>query len=271
MSDTAFKFDEENTLPLVLEYQKTRCEIVLAKILDKCDDMIRRKIFSSSVWQFMELEEIVSLIKTKIWRGLPLYKPSRAPLFSFLTNVIQNKIKQIQIDTAKAPRQPSIDDEEFLWDHPSESKEAHGIDDISDRMMRAQTICTDACEVEAQRWLVKSFIASEFNIKRHVAANAMASVYNVPCSRSRELHDYTLLEVRRALLTHAKPPDIKPSDLIKTRQKTLRKYSIFLTKSEFNRLAFLMKNLSVTLIDNVYHVINGYPDSRPLFPDYCRS
>src|SRR6266446_563014 len=265
MRDAKKVFSEKDTLPLVLEWQDTKSDRVLEKIFESCDNLIRALIFSRGIYQYMEIDEILSLIRFKIWRGLHLYSAVRGSLHNFLTRVIHNRITQIQIDTKKVIKHESLNDEEGEYAASTYPEDNHGIEDLSHRIMKVQTICTDERELEAQRWLVKSFIKSEFDIRRHHAANAMTRVYGINKSRSRELHDYTLLEIRRCLVESIRIPHVELDQLCGTRQKALAKYWYILGEDEFDEIVFLMKNLSSSLVSDVFHVLYGFPGARLLF------
>jgi len=50
-----------------------------------------------------------------------------------------------------------------------------------------------------QDWFVASFCEDRFSQRRHQCANAAMTVYGLSHSRSRELYDLIMLEVRRAM------------------------------------------------------------------------
>lgn len=258
-------FDEQLTKELVKNWQHIKSDLILEQIFKQTDRLLRALIFARGIYQYMELQEIISMIQTKIWRGLHLFDPERGTLHNFLTRVIHNRISQAQIDTSKNTRHASMDDEDCL-DVPHDNDEnCFGMEDLVWRIYQVRTTCTDEMELEAQRWLVKSFVDSSFTIRRHHAANAMSTVYGIDRVRSRQLHDYTLLEVRRAILDGVVPPDVDPEKLKGTRQKALRKYYDLMTPEDFSKLCFLMKNISSSVVGNVWDVLDGFPDSKPLF------
>jgi hypothetical protein len=266
-ADNKFHFDEDTILPLVLKWQETKEECLLKEIFKKSDCMIRALVFSRGIYQYMEINEIISLIHIKIWRGLHLYTPLRGRLYSFLVRVIHNRITQAQLDTKKVVHHESLDSEEMENAAKYEDDDGAGMEELEHKIMKVKTICTDPKELEAQRWLVKSLISSSFEIRRHHAANAMTRVYGIHGGRSRQLHDYTLLEVRRALLQGIKIPKVYVRELDGTRQKHLKKYREFLTGANFNRLVFLMKNLSISIIEEfgVANVLYGFTNAVALF------
>jgi hypothetical protein len=266
----SFRFDEETALAFTLDFQKTGSEKSFEGLLKAADPMIRSLILSRGVHQYVELEEMIGLVQIKIWKGLRLYDPNRGRLYSWLTRVIQNRVSQIQIDSSRESlrqsRHVSMDDEDW---HESVSHEDsnNGTDDLLYRLRQIKTTCTDPVERQAQRWLVESFISSSFDIRRHDAANSLTKVFGIDRTRARQLHDYTLLELRRAVLDGSAIPDADVSDLRGTRQKALRKYAKELGTKDFSRLVFLMKNLSSSLITDVGHVLDGFPGSEFLFDE----
>jgi DNA-directed RNA polymerase specialized sigma24 family protein len=267
-SNAKFHFEEEIALAFVLEWQKTKCERAFEGFLKTTDGMIKALVFSRGIHQYMEIAEIISLVQIKIWKGLHLYNPSRGRLYSFLVRVIHNRITQAQIDTRKQVHHEPLEDDEWDGVATHEDYDHAGTEDLSHKIMKVKTICTDQMELEAQRWLVTSFISSSFDVRRHVASNAMTRVYGITKARSRQLHDYTLLEVRRAILDGNVVPEASTFSLCGTRQKALKKYAKSLTKKDFSKLVFLMRNLSSTLIVDVRHVLDGFPDSVPLFDGF---
>jgi hypothetical protein len=263
-----FHFEEDAALAFVLEWQKTGSERAFEEFLKTTDGMIKALVFSRGIHQYMEIAEIISLIQIKIWKGLHLYNPGRGRLYSFLVRVIHNRITQAQIDTKKQIHHESLEDDEWDGIATHEDYDHTGTEDLWHKIMKVRTICTDQMEIDAQRWLVTSFISSSFDIRRHVAANAMTRVYGIDKVRSRQLHDYTLLEVRRAILCGNVVPEASARNLCGTRQKALKKYAKELSPGDFSKLVFLMRNLSSSLIVDVRHVLDGFPGSVPLFDGF---
>jgi hypothetical protein len=151
-----------------------------------------------------------------------------------------------------------------------EIRQNEGFDDLKWRVYQVQTTCTDQHELESQRWLVRGLLDSEFQLRRHEAANAMSIVYGLSHQRSRTLHDQIMLEVRRQLLGVVEVPEIDVSCLCGTRGFALARYAEQLSGADFSKLAFLMRNLSPTALIIAGHldwVLNGYPGSRLLFDE----
>jgi hypothetical protein len=114
---------------------------------------------------------------------------------------------------------------------------------------RVRTTLTDETEISAERWLVASFCQDGFASRRHACADICMSVFQLSHARTRELHDLTALEVRRALYDDLKPRDqVVAARLLGTRCAWMARYSPLLTESEFTRFYILMKNLAPYLL-----------------------
>ena len=113
-------------------------------------------------------------------------------------------------------------------------------------------------------------------------------VFGLSHSRSRELYDLTMLEIRRVLYNDLpQRPQIAPGRLLGTRFAWMTRYAPLLDAAEFTKFTTLMRNLSpfvLFLIDpasrsrrqdrnptitrqNLLWVIHGHPDAVPLFKE----
>ena len=113
-------------------------------------------------------------------------------------------------------------------------------------------------------------------------------VYGVSHSRSRELYDLTMLEVRRVLYPDvSRRRQIAPGRLLGTKLVWMTQYAPLMNQDEFTKFTTLMRNLSpfvLYLIDlescsrrqdrnppitrqNLLWVIHGHPDAVPLFKE----
>jgi len=111
-------------------------------------------------------------------------------------------------------------------------------------------------------------------------------VFQLAHARSRELHDLTMLEVRRVLYDDLpQRPQIVPGRLHGTRLAWMARYAPLLSQDEFTKFVTLMRNLSpfvLLLIDpsnrsrrqdrcpaisrrNLEFILNGHPDAVQLF------
>jgi hypothetical protein len=111
-----------------------------------------------------------------------------------------------------------------------------------------RTPCRDENEIEAQRWLVSSFLDADFGLKRYEAADSMSTVYGLGHGQSRRLFDLTLVSIRRELLTDRPLAFIRPSSLARTRSEAIIRYVRFLSAEEFSRLACLLKDLAPSIV-----------------------
>jgi hypothetical protein len=112
------------------------------------------------------------------------------------------------------------------------------------------------------------------------------AVYGLSHSRSRELYDLTMLEVRRVLYDGLPPRSpVAPGRLLGTRCAWMVRFAPLLTADDFTKFVILTSNLGpfvLMLIDpeshscrqdrnpvigrkNLEWVLNGHPDAVPLF------
>jgi hypothetical protein len=134
--------------------------------------------------------------------------------------------------------------------------------------LQSKTTLNDSFELESQRWLVRGLVDSEFQIRRHEASDAMTIVYGLSPVRSRQIHDQTMLEIRRELLPITKIPTITKGNLRGTRGFALAKFADQLSPADFSKLVFLARNLSPVAVipaGGLDWVLNGFPGARPLF------
>ena len=168
---------------------------------------------------------------------------------------------------------------------PADIASRDAVNDIEYRVRRARSSCADPFERRAQRWFIERFIDSGFALKRHEAADCVMRVFGITHPRSRQLHDLTMLEVRRQLIGEKRLPLITPDLLKGTKLEALRRYGRFLSAADFSKLAVLLKDLAPSLVlemrpenicrirrgdpeasrTNLRLVLDGEPTARPLF------
>ena len=150
----------------------------------------------------------------------------------------------------------------------------------------ARETLDDETELATQRWYVESFYDDRFASRRCACADAAMGVFQLAHARSRELHDLTMLEVRRVLYDDLpQRPQIVPGRLHGTRLAWMARYAPLLSQDEFTKFVTLMRNLSpfvLLLIDpsnrsrrqdrcpaisrrNLEFILNGHPDAVQLF------
>jgi hypothetical protein len=260
---------EEETIALVNAYVKDRKQEVFEEILDRIDGMVHAIIYERGIHRFEDIDEIMQKLRIKIWRVLPQFDASRGKFFTFVTIVVHNTLGHINTELInRSSRFTSIESngESSLLDVlPAPEDYCDVREEVNVNIMNVRTTCTIYKEIKAQRWLVLSFIESQFTIRRHEAANAMVKVFAISKDRSRELYDQTLLELRRQLLHHAKIPTMKLSQLLGTRQKPLAPYLKTQGQERFDKLVFLMRGVAPSVNFNPNVLIDGSNLSKPLF------
>ncbi len=274
MSDVTKKpgkhfFDEEEVKALVVLYLKDKSEDIFAEILRQIDGVIHAIIYERGIHRYEDMDELVQKIHIKIWRVLGKFDPARGKFYSFITIVTHNTLGHINTElinrSSKFTPLEINGDKSLLDTLPAKDDDSEMREDVSVNINKILTTCTIDKEINAQRWLVRSFVDSNFSIRRHEAANCMMKVFAISKERSRELYDQTLLEVRRQLLQYAKIPMVKVSQLRGTRQKPLALYFKTQGQERFNKLVFLMRGIAPSANFNPANLIDGSPFSKKLF------
>jgi hypothetical protein len=235
--------------------------------------------------KFEDLDELLSRVRLKLWRTVRLFDPARGSAFSFCARVINSAaMSAVGEAWARADRYTEIT-EAAGSTIPADIASREVIADIDHRIRRARSSCVDPFERRAQRWFVESFIDAGFVLKRHEAADSVMKVFGISHPRSRQLHDLTVLEVRRQLIGEKWLPLITPDLLKGTKLEALMRYAYFLGAADFSKLAVLMRDLAPSLVlamrpenicgirrgdpeasrANLRLVLDGEPNARPLF------
>jgi hypothetical protein len=218
-----------------------------------------------------EFDEIRSYVLLRLCRGLTRrYDPVRGSLFNFTTKLTENcLIDQLRRKASRDKYFIALDDVMLARFCANGATHKYVVCDLVYRVMQVRTVFCDRHELEAQRWLVRNLVVSDFCFHRWQAANSMTIVYDIPPERARQLYDITLLSVRRMLIGERKLKPVSASDLRATRAKALVRYRAQLSEAEFARLVYLMRNLAPSLIESngftLQSVLYGPPDERALF------
>jgi hypothetical protein len=233
--------------------------------------------------------ELLSDVNFKVLKSVRGFDSSKGSGFTFVSCLVQNVLRtSVTKARLSAGRHVELDEtatSKLVTNGETDSRDT--LEDLSHRIKAGiRTTITDLRELGVQRWYVDSLIAGEFVLRRHQCANAAMSVYQVSHSRSRELYDLTVLEVRRLLydeLPRRQP--IAPGRLAGTRAQWMARFQPLLSEAEFTKLFVLARDLSpfvILLVDpsnrnrrtdrsapvtrrNLEFVINGHPDAVPLF------
>lgn len=261
-------FDEVVIKALVLDWQENHSETSFEKILELIDGMIHAIVYTRGIHRYEAMDEIIQKLHIKIWRVLDMFDVQRGSIHNFLTIVVHNTLGHINTElinrAARFCSTESLNGERSLLDHtPAPDGDTAASDDITYRLMQVKTTRDDPRELEAQRWLVRSFIDSGFLIRRYEAANAMTRVYDIPGDQSRRLYDETLVEIRRQVIAFIKVPHA--GKMRGTRQKPLAPLRKNLSEERFDKLVFLMRGIAPSVRLSTLEIIDGYRLSRPLF------
>ena len=264
-------FAEAAALALFKRWKAEEDLVSLNELLKLCLPIVERLISVRHTARFESVEELTSFVLLRLSRGLQrLYDPNRGKLFTFITKSTEHAL----IDAVRRKRRETcrlqpLDD--FLLNSLSVNGQEHGeaLDDIRHRVMHVKTVSTCPFERDAQRWLVKNLVDSNFVFRRHQAADAMTIVYSLSPERSRKLYDITLLSIRRELIDERKLKPVRREELIGTRAKALLRYKERLSELQFARLVFLMQNLAPAIIETgeftLEEILYGSGRETPLF------
>jgi hypothetical protein len=109
--------------------------------------------------------------------------------------------------------------------------------------------------------------------------------YNLTHGRSRQLHDLTLLEIRRQVIGERRLKPIRVVDIRHLKVAALERYAPLLSGEQFTRLCVLLKDLAPAQVylvkpenvakirrgkvgqtlENLELILDGDPSARPLF------
>jgi hypothetical protein len=289
-NDTRPHFDNDRIEALIAEYQANRDLDSLSAIVSLTRTRAETLIRFRKTARYYSEAELLSDVDVKLLRAVEKFDPAKGTAFTFVSSVIFNVLSTSVTNARKSARRFVELDEaaanELVTNGETESR--HAIDDLGHRIrVGVKTTVTDSTEQDVQRWFVVSFCEDGFSQLRHECANAAMAVYQLNHSRSRELYDLTMLEVRRVLYPELKGrrPPIAPGRLLGTRLAWMARYRPLMNAREFTKFVVLMRDLSpfcVLLIDpsnrsrrqdrcpavtrrNVEFVLNGHPDAVPLF------
>jgi DNA-directed RNA polymerase specialized sigma24 family protein len=239
--------------------------------------------------QYCSEAELVSDVNFKLMRSIRRFDPAKGAAFSFVSAVITSTLRTAVTSQRRSWSRYTELDGELANTLPARSDNWENADDLIFKIKsRARTTLTDEIEISAQRWLIESFCQDGFAARRHTCSDICMGVYQLNHTRSRELHDLSALEVRRALYGDLKHREqIIPGRLLGTRSAWMTNYQSLLSLAEFTKFYFLMKNLAPYLLllivepakngshrrdrspavdrRNLELILYGCPDAVPLF------
>jgi hypothetical protein len=264
-------FDEERSLSLFKAWKDSGELSYLNDLLKLAMPIVERLIYTRGTTAFLPAEELLNAALVRLNRGLQFcYCPTKGRLFSFITKTTERVlIDEVRRKRSEAARVRPLDDCLLNSLSVNGADHRHAVADIHYRIMNIRTISACPFEQEAQRWLVRNLVESNFIFRRHECADSMSIVYGIAPNRSRKLFDVTVLSVRRALLGERKFKPVKVSELVGTRAKALVRYRDRLSSQEFARLVYLMKNLAPAIIEtgemSLSEILYGSCREKPLF------
>jgi hypothetical protein len=274
---------------LIAEYQTTRDINTLASIVDLTQDRALTLIRFRKTSRYRSEPELISDINFKLIKAVNKFDPSRGKAFSLISCLITNTLCTSVTSARKSYRQSVKLDQRIANKLVTngETESQHAIDDLAHRIRSSvKTTLTDPTEISMQRWYVDSFLDGAFELRRHECADAAMAVHSLNHTRSRELYDLTVLEVRRVLYDDLPPKQpIAAGRLVGTRGAWMTRYAHLMNAHEFTKFVTLTKNLSpfvIVLIDpqsrsrrqdrnpaigrqNLLWIIHGHPSATPLF------
>jgi hypothetical protein len=239
--------------------------------------------------QYRDESELLSDCHFKLMRSIGRFDPAKGAAFSYVSAVITSTLRTAVTNQRRNWSRYCELDGELANTLPARSDNWEKADDLVFKVKsRARTTLTDELEISAQRWLIESFCQDGFAARRHACADAAMGVYQLSHARSRELHDLTALEVRRALFDDLKPREqIVAARLLGTRCGWMVDHRALMSADEFLKFYTLMKNLApyllLLIIDpakngshrrdrspavgrrNLELILNGDPAAVPLF------
>lgn len=283
---TNYYFNPDYARELIERFNATGDTQALNDLLEHVEPLAKSTLEYRCTTRHESIDELLSRIRIKLWRSLRLYDAARGSAFSFCAKIISSTAGASIVGEAwnRQDRFTALSDAEFCSE-PADPAHAEGLAEIEYRVRQVKTSCTDAYELDAQRWFVESFIDCGFHIRRHQASDSAMSVFGLDHARSRQLFDLTIIGVRRQLLPNRRLNPVSPFDLRGTRSEALIKYAQFLSSEEFSRLATLMKDVAPSVVftvkpaniaairrgereairENLGIVLRGGPNDQPLF------
>jgi len=195
-------------------------------------------------------DELISDINFKLTRSIRKFDARRATGFAYVSRIIDSSLKtSVSNQRRNWSRHIELDGELVNSLHARADDWERADDLIHKIRSRVKTTLSDEVEISAQRWFVDSFCQEGFASRRHACADACMSVHQISHARSRELHDLSALEVRRALYDDLKRREpVVAGRLLGTRCAWMTNYQPLLSPAEFTKFYILMKNLAPYLL-----------------------
>jgi len=286
-------FDNVRLQACIARFQAQGDRASLAEIIELSQRRAQTLIRYYGSAHYCTESELLSDINFKLLRAVGKFDPQKGSAFCYISKIIDSSLRTSVTNTRKRTAR-FCEFDESIADTLHTNGESESRDQIEDLIHRikneAKTMLIDEREIEAQRWFVDSFCESGFAHRRHQCSDACIGAFNLTHSRSRELFDLTMLEVRRTLYDHVKPrrEQIIPGRLYGTRCAWMTGFSELLSPAEFTKFVVLLKNLAPYLLllvvdptkannhrrdrnptigrQTLELILSGHPDAVRLFP-----
>jgi hypothetical protein len=273
----------------IVRYQTQGDVQSLTKIIELSTPRAQTLIRYYRTHLYRDESELISDCHYKLVRSIGRFDAGKGSAFSFVSAVVTSTLKTAVSNQRRNWSRNVELDGELANSLPAKADDWSVADDLIFKVKsRVRTTLTNEVELEAQKWLVTSFCQEGFASRRHTCADACMGVYQITHARSRELHDLSALEVRRALFDDLRHRDqVIANRLLGTRCAWMARYKPLLSATEFTKFYFLMKNLAPYLLllivdpaNNRNHrrdrcpkidrptlelILDGDPGARPLF------
>jgi DNA-directed RNA polymerase specialized sigma24 family protein len=288
-------FDNVRLQSLIAAHQAGTDPAALAEIVTLTQDRALTLIRFRKTARYCAEDELLSNVNFKLLRAVDKFDPAKGTAFTFLSCIVQNTLCS-SVTKARTAASRYVEFDEAVANKLTTNGETQSRDALEDLAHRirsgVKTALSDPLEQDGQRWYVNSFINGAFELARHQCADAAMTVYGLSHSRSRELYDLSLVEIRRLMYYDLPPrPSIAPGRLLGTRAAWMVRYAPLMDESEFSKFFALVRDLApfvILLVDpanrsrrqdrsaqvsrrNIEFILSGHPDAIPLFPQYVES
>ena len=235
---------------LIISYQSSRDQRELADIIALSQRRAETLIRHHKTNQYRSESELLSDINFKLLRSIHKFDPSKGSGFTYISKIIDSSLRTSVSNQRRAWQRYAELSSELSNTIAAQNDDYTAAEDLVFKIKsKVKTTLIDEVEINAQRWFVESFCQEGFTARRHTCADACMSVHQLSHERSRELHDLTALEVRRALFDDLKRhKQIVAGRLYGTRMQWMVGFSDLLSAAEFTKFYFLMKNLAPYLL-----------------------
>jgi hypothetical protein len=243
-------WDNAKIESLIAAYQTHGDVKSLAAIVELTKERALTLIRFRKTSRYRAEDELLSDVNFKLMRAVAHFDPQKGSAFTFVSQVVTNVLCTSVSNVRKGAHRYTKLTRAIARKVPDKSEDRSGVDDITHRIKTgARTSLREVRELAAQRWFIESFTSDGFESRRHECANAAMGVFQQNHTRSRELYDLTMLEVRRLLYDDVnRRPQIAPGRLIGTRSAWMTRYAPLLSADEFTKFVVLMRDLAPYLL-----------------------